>query len=165
MPLLYQVWDDELAAAALNFSLSCRLEFNPQRASQVTNFDTVGENFSAAGTTNPNYRMIIERAWFNQRVMYNFTENSCTSNGACSFYTQVNCAIYTVHRHFLGFAVEDKNFIRTNTDFNPGSDFNCILFTVSDLKNCTGQLQELQFTFLVLSAYHLDSFDQSYSRV
>ena len=83
------MWNAELAAAALDFALMCRLESNPDRASQVPGFDMVGENLSAVGTSTPDYTRILETVWFGQRVNYDFDQNSCTSVGACLFYTQV----------------------------------------------------------------------------
>lgn len=85
-----QVWNEELAAAAQNFSLMCRLASNPDRASQVPSFQSVGENWTAAGTLGqPNFTTLVNIAWFNQRFMYNFTQNSCSTRDACLFYTQV----------------------------------------------------------------------------
>ena len=84
------MWSDDLAAAAEAFSLQCRQESNPDRAAQVPSFESVGENWSAVGTrAQPNYTTIITVAWFNRRSLYDFTENSCSTSGACSFYTQV----------------------------------------------------------------------------
>ena len=67
----------------------CRVGSNPERASQVASFDTVGESFSAVGTQNPDYTRILREAWFSQGQDYNYTENSCTTAGACAFYLQV----------------------------------------------------------------------------
>lgn len=88
--LTWQVWNEELAAAALAHSRLCTLTPDPNRADQVPSFDTVGEIQTAAGTISPNYTLVIERAWFSQRNNYDFEENMCSSANACSSYTQVN---------------------------------------------------------------------------
>lgn len=62
---------------------------NPDRAEQVPSFDTVGENLVAVASGTINYTRYIERSWFNQRFIYNYTENSCSSPNACLSYTQV----------------------------------------------------------------------------
>ena len=86
-----KMWNRELAQAALNFSLLCRLASNPERASQVPAFDTVGEVWSAIGTrSRPNYTAVVNIAWFNQRSMYSFESNTCSTENACLFYTQVS---------------------------------------------------------------------------
>lgn len=89
--LLEQVWDEDLAEAAQDFSLLCELRSNLERASQVPGFETVGENWTGVGTQGlPNFTTVLSIAWFNQRVLYNFTENSCSTQDACIFYTQVH---------------------------------------------------------------------------
>ena len=81
-----QAWNKD--SAAQSFALGCQQESNPNRASQVSCFNTVGENWSVTGTTTPNYVQSIT-GWFTQRESFNFETNSCTSAGICSFYTQV----------------------------------------------------------------------------
>ncbi len=62
---------------------------DPDRASRVPSFDTVGENLSAVGSRTPNYTSLIEFGWFNQRGNYDYVSNTCSSPSACSLYLQV----------------------------------------------------------------------------
>ena len=68
--------------------MNCQVGSNPERASQVPGFDTVGETWSVSGTTPPNYTQLIA-TWFSHGDSYNYETNSCTSRNNCSFYTQV----------------------------------------------------------------------------
>ena len=71
----------------------CTLSSNTDRVSQQSTFTSVGESFTAIGTSdlaNANYTRLVEVAWFNQNVNYNYDQNTCTSPSACVGYTQVS---------------------------------------------------------------------------
>ena len=68
----------------------CSLSFNEDRVSQQSTFASVGESLTAVGTSdlaNADYTGVVEVSWFNQRLNYNYNENTCST--VCGFYTQV----------------------------------------------------------------------------
>ncbi len=84
---LAQVWSDELAEVARNYSAKCMFTFNPDRVSQQDIFKTVGENLSfdfSDGTFD--YVALINNSGV-QGDDYNIEDNTC--QGVCAFYTQV----------------------------------------------------------------------------
>lgn len=82
-----QQWNAGLAAAADTYAQNCRLELNPDLPSQ--DFSSVGQIWSAAGSSTLNFITIIDGSWLRPRSFYNYTANTCLSPGACTNYTQV----------------------------------------------------------------------------
>ena len=73
---------------AQNYAERCVFGPNPNRTEQAAGPETVGENRAFGRTTN--YTDLIERGWFMQRTIFNFSLNMCLSPGACDEYTQVS---------------------------------------------------------------------------
>ena len=74
----------------------CTFEFNVDRVSQQSTFATVGESFTAVGSSdldNTNYTTVIELAWQRQNTLYDYDSNTCSSGDACGQYTQVRCCM------------------------------------------------------------------------
>ena len=67
----------------------CSLDQNPDRASQVSSFATVGQNALASGSSSFNFTRVIISSWANQRQSYDYDSNTCAALGVCDFYTQV----------------------------------------------------------------------------
>ena len=60
-----------MAQVAQDYSAMCMLQFNPDsyRVSQQSTFATVGETFTAAGSSdlvNTNYTRLVELSWYRQ---------------------------------------------------------------------------------------------------
>ena len=85
--MLLQVWNEELAVAAQNYSNRCILDFNSNRFFEAPSFGSVGQTLAASTEMTPNFTTIIEEQWFDQRLDYTFADNSCTD--MCDAYTQV----------------------------------------------------------------------------
>ena len=92
MLFMVQEWNSELAQVTQDYSAMCMLQFNPDRVSQQSTFATVGETFTAAGSSdlaNTNYTRLVELSWYRQNQFYDLDSNTCSSAQACGQYTQV----------------------------------------------------------------------------
>jgi len=82
-----QVWSDELAQVAQDFSEQCVFEFNIDRVSQQSTFTSVGENVGASVSAVADYTELIQN-WFDERQSFDYIDNSCSA--VCGSYTQVS---------------------------------------------------------------------------
>ena len=93
--LLLQSWNEELATIAQSHSDKCEYGLNDERNSQTDSYDTVGENIFVVNADEFNISSVIE-SWFEERLYFEFDENTCHSLCYCENYLQVRC-IYAFH--------------------------------------------------------------------
>ena len=83
------MWNEEFAVAAQTFARTCSLESNPLRYMQLSGFNSVGEAWTAVGSSKLKFILAINSAWYQQRRFYNYDKNKCSAHDACSSYLQV----------------------------------------------------------------------------
>lgn len=91
-----QIWDDELADAASNFSAMCHYNLDLDWAS--SSFDSIGINIASIGTNIlrlDTVYAILERIWTGSERYYNYTTNECSTSAGCNTYTQVHSSYST----------------------------------------------------------------------
>ena len=86
-----QEWSSQLEAIALQYAQNCNFNHNPNRNSEPSSYDSVGENiYATSGAIN--YRAAVE-AWYNEvnDPGYDYENRRCRGPDptACLHYTQV----------------------------------------------------------------------------
>ena len=84
-----QVWDEELAAAALSFSLQCTIHF---RGATVSGFNTVGRNHYNDHPHLHAHTAFTKAVawWFSRNELFDYDANRCEiTNDQCNVYRQV----------------------------------------------------------------------------
>jgi len=90
------VWDDSIAAFALNYSLTCQgtnlMNHNPNRV--LSTGEYIGENLwgttaSLQGANVTSYIHGAASSWASESVYYTYSTNTCQSGQMCGHYTQM----------------------------------------------------------------------------
>ena len=94
---IIQVWNDELAQVAQTWADQCRvdpLQHNPDRSSQSSSFNYVGENIGFSTNLNEPSTEIVRR-WYDEVQDYTFgpVGGSNVCSAVCGHYTQVSAIV------------------------------------------------------------------------
>ena len=86
---MFEVWNDELAEFAFEWTDSCRME-EPSWAAPPTEYTNFGSTVAAQrGPDHDEFASIVQMSWIATGSQYDFDTNTCNSGGACDSFLQL----------------------------------------------------------------------------